>query len=360
MINLLIKPASGACNLKCKYCFYNDVASKREHRSMGMMSLDTLERLARNALFEAKYQVTFAFQGGEPTLAGLDFFKALIEFEKKYNVNNVIINNSIQTNGMIIDDEWAEFFTKNNFLVGLSLDGDKDSHELHRGESFNRVMKTAKIFDKHNTQYNILCVVTANTARKVDKIYNFYKRSGFKYLQFIPCLDELFTERGAHNHSLTPKLYTRFLINLFDVWYDDFMKGEYTSIRHFDNYIHMLMGKPPESCGMSGICTCYFVVEADGSVYPCDFYVLDQYKIGTIDDGFQNMRNTEVAKKFVAESVPVPEVCKTCRVSFICRNGCKRDRLPNGLNYFCESYKEFFTHALPKMQRVIEVIRMNS
>lgn len=345
MVILLIKPASGSCNLKCKYCFYHDVMDNRQQKNMGKMSLETLEALTKSAFDQADRAVTFAFQGGEPTLVGLDFYKALISYQKQYNTKNIKIHNAIQTNGMVIDDEWTEFLTSNNFLVGISLDGDSRSHNLHRDNSFNHVMRAVKIFNKYNTQYNILSVVTANTVRHVEKIYNFYKKNQFRYLQFIPCLDGLNEERGKNPYSLTPKLYGEFLIRLFDLWYQDFLNGNYISIRHFDNYVSMLAGRPPESCNMNGICTCHFVVEADGGIYLCDFYVLDEYRIGKVGDSFKEMAIGETSRKFIEESLYVPQECKSCEFAFICRNGCKRDRV-NGLNYLCEGYKMFFSHSL--------------
>ena len=351
MLNLLIKPASGSCNLNCKYCFYHDLMENREKKNMGRMSLKTLEELVKSAFLQEDEAVAFAFQGGEPTLVGLDFYKALISYQKQYNTKKIAVHNSIQTNAMVIDEEWARFLADNNFLVGISLDGDSQSHNIHRGNSFHQVMRAIRLFNKYNTQYNILCVVTANTVRHIEKIYNFYKKNNFKYLQFIPCLDGLNEERGKNPYSLTPKLYEKFLIRLFDLWYNDLANGNYISIRHFDNFVSMLMGNPPESCSMNGICSCQFVVEADGGIYPCDFYVIDKYKIGKVGDSFKEMAEGEVSRSFIEKSVYVPPECKSCEYAFICRNGCRRDRI-EGKNYFCQSCKAFFDHALGRLHQV--------
>jgi uncharacterized protein len=367
-LGMLIKPASGNCNLRCRYCFYHSVAENREIESYGMMSLDTLETIVKKALVFADQACTFAFQGGEPTLVGLDFYRKLIEYEKKYNTKKVQINNALQTNGMVIDDEWAEFLSVNKFLVGLSLDGPKDIHDINRYDakgngSFNRVMNTVKLFDKHKVEYNILFVANANTGRHISKIYSFFKKNNFKYLQFIPCLDPLNEEPGQHEYSLTPERFGSFLKSLFDLWYEDIVKGEMVSIRYFDNLVGMIMGYPPEACGMKGECMCQFVTEADGGVYPCDFYVIDEWYLGNIkESGFEELAGSNAAVRFIESSRHVDTECKECKWANICRGGCRRYREPfeDGkpvLSYFCSSYMEFFEYSA---DRLMQLARMFS
>ena len=192
-ISLLIKPASGNCNLRCKYCFYHDIISKREKENYGIMPISLLEKIVKKALSEAEEMCTFSFQGGEPTLVGLEFYKKLIEFQTKHNKSNIKIENSIQTNGMLIDEDWAAFLAESDFLVGISLDGSQSIHDMHRQDadgngSYSRVMKTIRLFDKYSVKYNILCVVTNHAARHADKIYNFYKKNNFCFSQFIHAL----------------------------------------------------------------------------------------------------------------------------------------------------------------------------
>ena len=215
-LSLLIKPASGNCNLRCKYCFYHSIAENRTMPSYGRMTLETLEILVKKALDQADYSCTFAFQGGEPTLAGLDFYCKLIEYVKLYNTKKIKVNYAIQTNGMVIDNEWAKFLHEYNFLVGLSLDGYKDLHDIMRVDvaskgTFNRVMNTVELFNKYKVEYNILCVVNDYLACHVQKAYNFFKKNGFQYLQFIPCLDPLGEIPGGNEYSLTPERYALFL-----------------------------------------------------------------------------------------------------------------------------------------------------
>jgi len=367
-LNLLIKPASSLCNLRCKYCFYHSIAESRTVESYGIMSMELLESMVKKSLEYAEHSCTFAFQGGEPTMAGLDFYRQLIEFEKKYNVNNIKIYNAIQTNGVVIDDEWAKFFHDNNFLVGISLDGPKDIHDLNRvgpdkKGSYGKVMHAVELFNKYRVEYNILTVVNSVTSRHISKIYNFFKKCNFHYLQFIPCLDPLNEVPGEHDYSLTPKKYAYFLKTLFDLWYEDIRKGETISIRYFDNLVGMLMGYPPESCGMSGSCVSYYVVEADGSTYPCDFYVFDDWYLGNIKDmEFDEIDRTENRKSFIEVSKPVDPKCQGCSWYGLCRGGCRRNREPFAdgkpvLNYYCEAYREFFEYASDRLYKIAEMLK---
>ncbi|MGE5557469.1 MAG: anaerobic sulfatase maturase [Bacillota bacterium] len=366
-LSLLIKPASGLCNLRCKYCFYHDVSVSRSTESYGLMSTETLETIVKKALGFADGACTFAFQGGEPTLAGLDFFRLLIEFEKKYNKKRVRVHNAIQTNGIIINDAWARFLAENRFLAGVSLDGPQKIHDMHRidasGEgSFNRVMHAIGLFDRHGVEYNILTVVNAAVARHIQKTYVFFKKHGFRYLQFIPCLDPLQEKPSGHDYSLAPERYANFLKILFDLWYADAINGTPVSIRYFDNLAQMALGYPPETCGMFGQCKCQFVVEADGGVYPCDFYVMDEWLLGNIRDmGFPELKFSENCRRFESVSGHVEPACKECRWFAFCRGGCRRNREPflGGKpvsNYYCRSYREFFEYAAERLQRVAAVL----
>lgn len=369
-LSLLIKPASGNCQLRCRYCFYENVSESRETSNYGLMTLDTLDLLVKKAIAETTEQCSFAFQGGEPTLAGLDFYRELIRLQEKYRAEfqkiSLVIHNAIQTNGMLLDDDWCAFLAQHKFLVGLSLDGDKDIHDLNRIDAqgkgtYTRAMKAAKLLEKHQVEFNILVVVTRQLARRAKHIYHTLVKNGFRYLQFIPCIDDFGKEPGSSPFSLTAERYGDFLKTLFDEWYKDFMAGQYISIRHFDNWIHMLQGQPPETCSMSGRCTCYGVVEADGSVYPCDFYVLDPWKLGTVQENtFEEMLTCQLAEDFLQASWPVASKCQACKYYPICRGGCRRDREPllagegqeASLNIYCDAYLAFFDHALGQMQQI--------
>lgn len=362
-INLLIKPSSGNCNLRCTYCFYYDIADNREQPSYGYMSEETLEQVLKQALAFAEKECSIAYQGGEPTLRGLPFFEQSLEFQNKHNVNGVAIHNSIQINGYHMTDEWAKFFAENHFLVGISLDGSKDTHNAYRKtpqgqDTFFDILKTVDLFNKYKVEYNILTVVHDRTGRKARKIYEFYRKNNLKYLQFIPCLDPIGKEPGQREYSLTPEVYGEFLKELFDMWYEDLLVGKQPYIRQFENYIAILMGYHPEACDQKGVCNYQYVVEADGEVYPCDFYVLDDYKLGNLNTStIQDIDKKRHEIGFMEYSLTDHEACRKCQYYGICRGGCRRYRIieeedGHHKNCFCESYQMFFRHSLDRMMEI--------
>ncbi len=361
-VQLLIKPASGNCNLRCSYCFYADVTAHREIQSYGIMQPETLKVLIRETFAYAENRVSIAFQGGEPMLAGLDFFREYIRLVEQYNVNKLPVEHAIQTNGTLITDEWAKFFTDQGFLVGLSLDGTRKNHDRYRlstqGEgTFSDVWAKVQLLKDHEVEFNILTVVTRETAENVRKIYEFYKSRNLPWQQYIPCLNPLGEEDVIYDHTLTSDMYGEFLCELFDLWYEDFRQGTFVTNRYFENLVSMLLGQAPEMCGMLGVCAPQLVVEADGSFYPCDFYVLDEYHLGnihelTLAEIDQNRRNSS----FQSESIPVCEQCTACEWLPICRGGCRRHREPlseaGALNIYCSAYQKFFSHAIGRLQQV--------
>ncbi len=363
-LNLLIKPASGLCGMACRYCFYADLSRNGSAVSGTLMTEKTLELLVEKALASAEGACTLAFQGGEPTLRGLPFFQRLVELVAEKNRRHIPVQYAIQTNGQIIDEEWAAFFARNRFLVGLSVDGTRDIHDHWRpaadgSGTFSAVRRAARLLDEAKVAYNILTVVTAQLARHIQQVYAFYKRSGWYYQQYIPCLDPLGGVRGEQPYSLRPAAYADFLKTLFDLWYADILAGRPVSVRYFDNLLTMLQGRPPESCGMSGVCTCQNVIEADGSVYPCDFYVTEAYCLGNIrETDFDALQQGERAAAFVRNSASLPAACAGCQWLPLCRNGCRRDRDADGKNYYCEAYQEFFAYAFRRLQRLAACIRL--
>lgn len=364
-LNLLIKPVSSLCNLQCKYCFYADVSQHRQTVSYGPMREETLESLVKRAFAYADGFVSFAFQGGEPTLAGLDFYQRLIELQSRYNQKRIIVNNILQTNGYQLSEAWAEFLSEHHFLVGLSLDGTRESHNslrvdrLQKG-TYDAVVKTADLLEKYHVPFNVLCVVNNFVARHPQKVYDNLKK--YKFIQFIPCLDSF--DSGKTNYSLTNERYANFLDITFDAYYRDFMNGSFISVRNYDNYINMLMGRLPENCAMNGQCTCNFVIEGDGSVFPCDFYVLDEWKLGNImSDSFEALQNSALANLFVDISKYKDKACQNCKYFFLCRGGCRRDREPligkrPSLNRLCKSYQVFFEHNIHRMMQMAQRIKM--
>ena len=363
-VNLLIKPASGICNMQCDYCFYCDEAEKRKQYSYGMMSESTLQNVIRKTFLYAEHDCTIAFQGGEPTLIGLEFYEKVIEYVNKYNRKNISVHFALQTNGFAVDEKWCEFFKENNFLVGLSIDGLQKTHDRFRHDhtgngTYERVLATSKLFDSHQIEYNILTVVNSETAKNIVPIYKEFKANGWGYMQFIPCLDPLGETRGMKPYSLTPGLYGTFLTQLFDLWYKDWKRDRQPYIRQFENYVGILMGYLPESCEQRGICGIQNVVEADGGVYPCDFYVLDDFLLGNLNQN--SMAEIQEKRKeigFIERSRNHSEKCKNCRYFNICRGGCYRHREDEIDNYFCEGYYRFFEACYPKIEEVAKFLKM--
>lgn len=361
-LNILVKPASGLCNMRCKYCFYADEMNKRSQASYGIMGRETLENVIRRFLDYGEGQCTIAFQGGEPTLAGLDFYRECLELERKYNRKNVRISHALQTNGFLLDEEWCAFFAENHFLVGLSVDGIKATHDAFRRDAegkdtYFRTLEAAGLLKRAGAEFNVLTVVNGKTAPKIGRIYENYRKLGFSWQQYIACLDPAWEKRGQQGYSLTPRAYGQFLVELFELWYLDLQKGQQPYIRQFENYVGILMGRAPESCEQRGVCSFQAVVEADGSVYPCDFYCMDEYRTGNLnEEGFEAMGKRLMESGFLQASANHAGQCRECPYFIICRGGCRRHRETAGqglgLNYFCESYQIFFGACLPRLKEI--------
>jgi len=355
-LSIMIKPASSLCNMRCTYCFYHDVAQHRDISAYGMMSEETAGHVIEKALaFANGEQVSFAFQGGEPLLAGLDFFQFFTRTVHEKNTGNSPIFFGMQTNGLLLDPDWAAFLREENFLVGLSLDGDDQAHRCRRGangqKTWQAVLEAAKLLQKESVDFNILTVMTAQCAQRCEEIYRFFKRQGFKFLQFIPCLRP-FGDKTKSELYMTPAQYADCLSRLFRLYVKDYAAGNYVSIRQFDNYVRMYLGERPEQCGMAGHCSFQFVVEGNGDVFPCDFYCVDRWRLGNIrETSFREMNEGDTARRFIQESLHVDERCKQCSYYPLCRGGgCKRCR-ESGDD--CAAYRAFFGSCLP-LFRVFE------
>ncbi|MDO4741203.1 MAG: anaerobic sulfatase maturase [Eubacteriales bacterium] len=365
-LSLLIKPASSACNMRCRYCFYADEAMNRTVYSFGQMSEETLENVLRKAFAYAEGALHIGFQGGEPTLRGLDFFRTCARLCRELNQKGLRVSLALQTNGLLLDEEWAKFLHEERFLVGLSLDGTQALHDRLRPDAagqgtFSRVLAAAELLRGHRVDFNVLTVVTSYAAKNIGRIYAFFRKNGLLYQQYIPCLDPLGEPRGLSEYSLTPPLYARFMKDLFDLWYDDVAHGRFIYVRHLENLLAAAAGRPPEHCGMLGRCAMQGVVEADGSVYPCDFYVLDRYRLGNLNEcDFPELMRALQQSGFIEESLLPAEECRRCEWAALCRGGCRRDRDAGdhlALNYFCPAYRSFYPYALPKLQALLRRAR---
>ncbi|MCI8872397.1 MAG: anaerobic sulfatase maturase [Lachnospiraceae bacterium] len=357
-ISVLIKPSSGMCNMTCDYCFYCDETQKRTQESYGFMSEATLKNVIRKTMLRAEGTACYTFQGGEPTLRGLDFFEKVLFYQKQYNKKGVQVYNSLQTNGLSMDETWCRFLRENRFLTGISLDGIQKTHDACRhsrkdnAPTFDRICKSIALLETHHVEFNILTVVNQTVSQNIQEIYAFYKRQKWNFQQYIACLDPLKEPHGQNSYSIPPESYGQFLTELFRLWYKDWKKNRQPYIRQFENYIAILLGQFPESCDQRGTCSIQYAVEADGSVYPCDFYMTDEYRLGN----FNEHRLDEIDAKrreisFLERSLLLDQSCKLCTYYSLCKGGCQRNRDWNPetktyQNYFCQSYRMFFDACL--------------
>ncbi|WP_050640265.1 anaerobic sulfatase maturase [Faecalicatena contorta] len=359
-ISVLMKPSSGMCNMRCDYCFYCDETQNRMQTNYGFMTERTLKNVIRKTMLQADKVISYAFQGGEPTLCGIEFFQKCIELEKKYNKNRIIVHNALQTNGMLIDEKWCQFLKDNHFLVGISLDGTQEVHDAYRHDqvgnpTFERICHSIDLLEKYEVDYNILTVVNRRVASQIGEIYKFYKRKKFQYQQYIVCLEPLQEQHGQREYAISPKQYGKFLIELFQLWYRDWKNGTQPYIRQFDNYLGIIMGYQPEACDQRGTCGIQTVVEADGSVYPCDFYMLDEYRLGNFNfNRLDDINAKRIELKFIERSLRLEKKCIECAYYSLCRGGCQRNRdlleaTGEYKNYYCESYRMFFKSCKDQM-----------
>jgi uncharacterized protein len=364
--SVLVKPTGPDCNIDCAYCFYLKKASLFPEQKIHRMSLATLEELIRQVMQNATGPISFGWQGGEPTLMGLDFFRKAVEFQQRYGGTGQNVANGLQTNGTLITEEWCPLFRDFNFLIGLSLDGPRHVHDHYRlskgGEpTWERVIKTARLFQRNKVEFNGLTVVNDYSAQFPEEIYDFHKSEGIRFMQFIPCVetDPLDPTQQAP-FSVTPEAYGEFLCRVFDKWIKDFKHGKpTTSVRWFDAVLHTYVGMLPPECTLLRECGVYVVVEHNGDVYACDFFVEPTWKLGNLhQDDLLEMLNSDRQYEFGANKAKLPPECVTCEYLTHCQGGCPKDRQRNprtqGSNHFCRSFKMFFAHAHSRLQRLGE------
>lgn len=366
-LSVLIKPASSACNMRCAYCFYRDVADHRDQFSYGVMSAETTEAMLKNVFLYATGSVSFTFQGGEPTLAGTSYFVKFHELVKRFNKQNLPVSYSMQTNGLELSEDMVALLAKHRYLLGVSLDGMNKLHDALRKDTSgnptaDRVNNTLQLLDRYGVDYNILCVITRQIAEKGEAVYKYFRGRKLRYLQFIPYVPEFGREEETYDYSLDNESYAGFLSAVFRLYSRDYLQKNYVSIRQFDNFVRIAAGQRPECCGMDGHCFANLVVESDGSVYPCDFYVLDKWRMGNITtDPIPELLSSPSAKQFVQTSLVVEETCKNCTFLSLCKGGCRRHReKPSGeigLNRYCQAYKQFFKRNLPLLMELAATIR---
>jgi uncharacterized protein len=364
---VLVKPAGADCNLDCGYCFYLDRAGvvrpgfqpewgfTRLHGRK--MSPDILRTMVRQVMQGGGDQLAFGWQGGEPLLMGVEFFRLAVDFQRQYGRTGQTVGNGLQTNGTLITDEWCALFTETAWLVGLSLDGPEHVHDRYRrcrnGDgTYRRVRKAAELLTQKKVEFNALSVVNEYSARFPEEIYRHHKDLGIRHMQFIPCVERDATDASkAAPFSVEANALGRFMIAIFDLWKADFREGlPTTQVRWFDSYFYSYVNMPPPECTLQKECGRYVVVEYDGDVYSCDFFVEPEWRLGNImTDDLTQMLNCSRQREFGRRKAVLPLPCRACSWLSRCQGGCPKDRMRDptdlGRNHFCEAFKAFFAHA---------------
>ena len=392
----MAKPIGAFCNLDCSYCYYLSKEHLAKGPGAGRMSDEVLE------LFIQQYiegvtgdEVVFSWQGGEPTLLGLDFFRKVVALEKKHGKPGQKIQNDLQTNGTLLDEEWCEFLKANRFLVGLSIDGPREIHDRYRvtkggRPTFDKVFEAAKLLQRHKVPFNTLTCVHRFNARQPLDVYRFLRQElNSTYIQFIPIVEYKDFERIApqtwdsavlpkdgdpearpgHPNSIVtewsvdPDDWGYFLCRVFDRWLNqDIGKA---MVNHFETLVAQHLGWPSQMCVYAENCGRCMAAENDGSVYSCDHYVYPEYRLGNLKDSqLGDMVFSPIQKAFGgAKSKTVPQYCRQCPFLTDCWGECPKNRLlrtPDGepgLNYLCRGFKKFFAHAIPEVERIAARIR---
>ena len=355
--SLLIKPASAVCNLDCEYRFYLDrAADPYQDRKTRTMSPATLERLVSGYLAYSFPTSAFSFQGGEPTLAGIDFFKQLVHLQQRYGRRGQTVGNSIQTNGVLLDSGWCDLFRKYGFLVGLSIDGPEDVHDLYRFDrqrrgTWTRVMRGLRRLQQHGVDFNVLCVVSKANVGRAAEVYRFFRSLGVEHMQFIP-LAEFAADGTPLDSTISAAEYGAFLCELFDAWWPE---RRTVRVRFFDNVAEAIAGLKPGCCTMHDSCDSYAVVEYNGDVYPCDFFVESGWKLGNIEaDSWPEIGRRQRRRAFAEKKQIAHAECAVCEYQSICHGGCPklrhaRQQRFDDLDWFCGAYKQIFARAVPAL-----------
>lgn len=373
--HVMTKPRGAICNLDCDYCYF--LSKEMLYKgSRFRMALDLLEEYTRQYI-EAQQvnQVTFTWQGGEPTLMGLPFFKKAIELQQKYRRPGMFIQNSIQTNGTLLNDEWAAFFKEHDFLVGLSLDGPRELHDAYRHDkggqgTFDKVVKAVALLKKHGVEFNILSTINAANVEHPLEVYRFLRDEvGTEFIQFIPIVERQNKTGFQEGHqvterSITGEQYGRFMIAVFDEWVRRDVGKVFVQL--FDTALNSWLGLPSGLCVFDETCGTGLAMEHNGDIYSCDHFVEPKHKLGNLRKlPMLQMAGSEQQRQFgLAKRETLPGYCRECPVLFACNGGCPKDRIlttPDseaGLNYLCAGYRAFFTHIDRPMKLMAREIRL--
>jgi uncharacterized protein len=356
--SLLIKPAGAGCNLWCSYCFYLEKAALYPQSAVHRISDAVLEKLISSYMKTTQTVYAFGWQGGEPTLMGLDFFRKVVRLQQRYGKPGAAVSNGLQTNGTLLDDEMAEFFTRYHFLLGVSLDGPQNIHDVFRrdanGEgSHKKVMKGIRRLRRQRTEFNILTLVSSANVKNAGEVYGYLKSEGFFYHQYIPCV-EWDASGKPLPWSITGEQWGRFLLDIFEQWYP--RDTQNVSVRHFDSVLNFLVYGGHNVCFMSGCCNQYFLVEHSGDVYPCDFFVQRDLRLGNIQNAsWQALRESPAYRRFGSYKNCWNDDCAGCEALPYCCGDCLKHRSGKaftGRSSLCEGWKLFYRETLPAFREL--------
>lgn len=387
-LHVMVKPIGPICNLDCEYCYYlhkEELYPRGEKWKMNDSLLESFIRQYFEAQPEGINEVTFAWQGGEPTLLGVAFFEQVVKLQRELAPAGTQVNNSLQTNGVLLDETWAKFFKSSGFLIGLSLDGPREVHDKYRYDkqgnpTFEKVMRGLKLLKQYEVEFNVLVVVNRENVRLKKKVYTYLRDNGVEFMQFIPIVERRGV--GAHaevplelpgessekqalvsSRSVSARDYGEFLIDIFDEWSRRDIGKVFVQI--FDQALGAWMDQEPGLCIFRRECGRALALEHNGDLYSCDHYVEPDWKLGNIErTELVQLANSEPQRKFGADKKStLPQYCQECEVRFICNGGCPKNRFietptgESGLNYLCEGYRRFFNHIDPLMKKMAHEIR---
>lgn len=370
---VLAKPVGASCNLRCKYCYYLEKSHLYRNAPARVMSDELLERFVQEYIqAQTMSQVLFTWHGGEPLMRPLSFYRKAVALQEKYAFGRQI-DNTIQTNGTLLTDEWCEFFKEHNWLVGISIDGPQEFHDEYRRTasdkpSWQKVMRGIRLLRKHGVEWNAMAVVNDFNAGYPLEFYHFFKEMGAKYIQFAPVVERMAAHSdGRHlatlvdqecpvaDFSVSPAQWGDFLCAIFDEWVRHDVGQTYVEI--FDCTLANWVGERPGICVYAKECGHAGVMEFNGDVYSCDHFVFPEYKLGNIRDRtLVEMLYGEQQRQFSClKHASLPKQCKECEWEFACHGECPKNRFVNdrygnpGLNYLCSGYRHFYEHVAPYM-----------
>ncbi|MBI2301826.1 MAG: anaerobic sulfatase maturase [Armatimonadetes bacterium] len=366
--HVMTKPIGPLCNLDCTYCFYLRKESLYPDAADWKMSDAVLEAYVRQYI-EAQQvpECHFAWQGGEPTLLGVDFYRRAVAYQHKYRRPGMVIHTAFQTNGTLLDEEWCAFLRENHFLIGLSIDGPRELHDHYRVNkggkpTFDQVYAALQLLQRERVEHNVLCVVNARNAPHGLEVYEFFRGEGIEFLQFIPAVERL-PDGGVTEWTVPAEAYGQFLCDIFDAWVVRDVGRVYVQI--FDVALRAWCGLDPGLCVFSPTCGNAMALEHNGDLYSCDHYVVDYNRLGNIvETPIAELAARPFQRKFGTDkSAMLPRYCRECEVRFTCNGGCPKDRFittpdgEQGLNYLCAGFKRFFGHIDPAMKYMAAEIR---